>query len=167
MIKQIMDFIISLFSDDENGVSENPYPNPFTERIVKITDEIGWRVNVVSETMVVTHFDMDEDRSQLVYLFSGESKNGNQVISVSSPALKLSSLEEGDKKDLFNELLVMNGQSINYAWAIAEYKDNEEILTANVDLLLDSTDTRELGSAIAATAQAADGLEKRFGLDDF
>lgn len=162
-----MDFIISLFSDDENEVSENPYPNPFTERIVKITDEIGWRVNVVSETMVVTHFDMDEDRSQLVYLFSGESKNGNQVISVSSPALKLSSLEEGDKKDLFNELLVINGQSINYAWAIAEYKDNEDILTASVELLLDSTDTRELGSAIAATAQAADGLEKRFGLDDF
>lgn len=155
------------FIEDDADQSENPHPNPFTNRVCEIAAEIGWTVNVVSDSLIVTHFEMDDDRSQLVYLFSGESKKGIKTISVSSPAVKLSSLDESSKKDLFNELLIMNGQSINYAWAISEYKEDEEILTANVDLLLDSVDTRELGSAIAATAQAADDLEARFDLDEF
>lgn len=170
MIQMIIDFIKRLLGGSASGSAsnnENPHPNAFTNRVCDIASEIGWSVNVVSDSMIVTHFEMDEDRSQLVYLFSGETKKGLKTISVSSPAVKLASLGDTDKKELFNELLVMNGQSVNYAWAISEFKEGEELLTANVDLLLDTLDTRELGSAIAATADVADELEKRFGLDDF
>lgn len=169
MIGKIMGAITGLFSDEESGSANNPHPNPFTNKVVAYCNELQWKYEVMSEGSIRMLFEEDDGRSQLVYFFRGETKKGLQVVSISSPAIKMSSVDASgmSKQDLFNEMLTDNGTSANYAWAISSFGDDDEVINATVDLLLDTMDLKEMEAAVCITSSVADKMEARFGVDDF
>lgn len=151
-----------------NGNS-NPYPNPFTSKIVAYCEEIGWNFEVRSETSVKMLFIEDDDRSQLVFFNRQQTGKGKEVVCISSPVVRLSTIQESDidQKAFFNELLELNARSANYRWAVTRMNEDDEILIACVDLLLDTMDLKEMTMAVSAVSTVADRMERRFGVDEF
>ena len=45
--------------------------------------------------------------------------------------------------------------------------EEEELLIACVDLLLDTMDLKEMAMAVSAVSTVADRMENRFGVDEF
>lgn len=144
---------------------ENPYPAPFTNKVLEIADHLGWKVTVNSDSYISMLFGLDDERSQLVHLLS-ITVGGQQALQISSPAVNVKDIKEQDRRDLFNELLQRNSTATNFAWAITETKDSE-ILIANYELLLETMDVDELSSCVLNVAGVADELEARFGSDNF
>ena len=93
----------------------------------------------------------------------------NEVVCVSSPVVRLSTIQESDidQKAFFNELLELNARSSNYRWAFTRMNEEEELLIACVDLLLDTMDLKEMAMAVSAVSTVADRMENRFGVDEF
>ena len=151
-----------------NG-STNPYPNPFTSKIVAYCEEIGWNFEVRSETSVKMLFVEDDGRSQLVFFNRQPAGNGSEVVCISSPVVRLSTIQESDidQKAFFNELLELNGRSANYRWAFTRISEEDERLIAVVDMLLDTMDLKEMAMAVSAVSTVADRMESRFGVDEF
>ncbi|MAY15177.1 MULTISPECIES: type III secretion system chaperone family protein [Oceanospirillaceae] len=151
-----------------NG-STNPYPNPFTSKIVAYCEEIGWNFEVRSETSVKMLFVEDDGRSQLVFFNRQQAGNGSEVVCISSPVVRLSTIQESDidQKAFFNELLELNGRSANYRWAFTRISEEDELLIAVVDMLLDTMDLKEMAMAVSAVSTVADRMESRFGVDEF
>jgi len=147
----------------------NPYPSSFTDKIITYCDQIGWKYEVTSEGSVKMLFIEDDDRSQMVFFNSQQSAKGTEVVCVSSPVVRLSTIHESgiDQKALFNELLEQNGRSTNYRWAFTPFGEDDELLIACVDLLLETMDEREMGAAVSAVSSVADQMESRFGVDEF
>lgn len=147
--------------------SENPFPNDFTNKILKYSKELEWGISINSETNVALSFDMGEDRSQLVMIFLAGEIAGQQVIQVSSPAANLADIADKVDQDFLNELLVLNSQASNFGWAIEEIEDDGDYLVATSDQLLNTMDVGELRAAVGAVACSADEMEAKFGLDKF
>ena len=154
---------------DDAGNANNPYPNSFTNKVVAYCEEIGWNFEVRSETSMKMLFIEDDDRSQLVFFNRQQTGNGQEVVCVSSPVVRLSTIQESDidQKAFFNELLELNARSSNYRWAFTRMNEEEELLIACVDLLLDTMDLKEMAMAVSAVSTVADRMENRFGVDEF
>jgi len=170
MITRVFSRVSTFFSGNEKSEEElNPFQNPFTNKIVAYSKEIGWKFEVVSENTVRMLFEHDNGRTQLVLFSRQQSGNDTEVVSIHSPVIYLSTLRNSDVdlKAFFNELLVLNAESSNYKWAFTPVSEEDEVLIASVDLLLDTMDLKEMGMAVSAVSAVADQMEERFGVDEF
>ncbi|TQV70179.1 hypothetical protein FKG94_21910 [Exilibacterium tricleocarpae] len=150
----------------DGELSLNPYPTPFTKKILALSTELDWKINILSEDNIVINFGLDEERSQLVFVFLAGTIADTHIVQVSSPAAKLSDIEGGISQELGNELLEDNARATNFGWAIATSKDSD-LLVATADLALETIDVEELRAAVLNVAIVADKMEERFGLDNF
>jgi len=158
-IKKILGFFGIPFSQT------NPFPSDFTEKILAISTQLGWKINIKSENYISMLFALDDDRDQLVHLFSIEAA-GQAALQVSSPAVSVEDIPQDSRRNLFNEMLGRNSRATNFAWAITKTKERE-ILIANYELLLNTLDVDELASCVWNIANVADEMESRFGQDKF
>lgn len=145
---------------------ENPYPNPFTNKILEYSKELGWNISINSDTNVSLGFELGEGRSQLVILFLAGEIAEQPIIQISSPAANLKDIEDKLDQDFMNELLRLNANTPNYGWAL-ESIDEGEYLIASSDQMLNTMDLGELRAAVYAVTSAADEMEARFGLDNY
>jgi len=146
---------------------ENPFPNDFTNKMLKYAKELDWQLSINSETSISISFDMGEGRSQLVLIFLTGEIADQKIIQVSSPAAKLEDIGDKMDQEFMNELLRLNAASVNYGWAIETIEGEGDYLIAASDQILSTIDVGELRAAVYFVAFAADQMEEKFGLDRF
>ncbi len=153
-----------LFGKDDR----NPYPNEFTNLILAHADAIGWNIVIRSESRIAISFDEENGRSQTVHVLCFEQKSGRKIACITSAAGSVNALKEtkADLKTLFNELLTENERATYHSWALTE-DDDDLLITANANFVLDNLSRDEFESAVAIISEAADKLEARLGGDDF
>ena len=113
-------------------------------------------------------FSLDEGRSQAVYVRpAGENIAGQLVVTVFSPCLTVKKgLFSGFSKERALELLRLNEQVLFARFGVWE-NDDEMMVVASVDHLMDTMDPDELKSSAWHVAFAADNYERKHGGDDF
>ncbi|MDF1566252.1 MAG: hypothetical protein P1V51_24685 [Deltaproteobacteria bacterium] len=113
-------------------------------------------------------FALDDGRRQAVYVRpAGENIGGQLVVTVFSPCLSVKKgLFAGFSKDKALELLKLNEQVLFARFGIWE-NDDEYMVVASVDHLMETLDPDELKSSAWHVAFAADNYERKYGGDDF
>jgi len=119
------------------------------------------------------HFSMEfatakEGRTQRVFVKPvGKTLEGQTVVAVFSPALVVKKgMFAGMSKDQAIELLRMN-ETLNFARFGIWESDEQSMVVASSDLLLEAMDAEELRTHASYVALAADGYEMKFGGDQF
>ncbi len=112
-------------------------------------------------------FNLDEGRRQSVYVRpAGENMGGQMVITVFSPCLTVKKgLFSGFSKERALELLRLNEQVLFARFGIWE-NDDEMLVVASVDHLLETLDPDELKSTAWHVAFAADNYERKHSGED-
>ena len=116
----------------------------------------------------VSGFELPEGRSQMVYVRpSAQDVEDSVVITIFSPChVFKKGLFKGITKEQAIELLMMNEQITFARYGMWESND-EHMIVASVDNILDTLDPPELRAAMWHVAIAADAYERKYGGDEF
>ncbi len=138
----------------------------FTKKIEAFAKELELHMDI-EEHFAKVIFNMDEERTQLVLIYHYENDNHDGFVEITSPVLKLSGLPEQQLGEKMAEgLLRENDSMLHCQWAIDKSAD-EPYLIATRCWRLDQMDLEEFKGTLYATAQIADELESKLGVDEF
>lgn len=147
--------------------SKNPYPNPFTNKVVAILDRLSLKYEVSEPDIINLLLAFDEEdgteRTQIVVISS--TGNKDQFVTISSPVGELDSMKDKFTVEFMNELLIENTTSVGFGYAIETLDDKDYLVTCS-DQVLETLDDSELDNAITNCGISADEMEKSLGLGD-
>ena len=139
-------------------------------KVADVAALAGIRGKVDSERgQFVAGFELPEGRSQMVYARpSAQDIEDSTVITIFSPChVFKKGFMRGISKEQCIELLMMNEQITFARYGMWESQD-EHMIVASVDNILDTLDPPELRAAMWHVAIAADSYERKYGgADDF
>jgi len=139
------------------------------KRVAEVAALAGIRGKVDDEReQFVSGFELPEGRSQMVYVrMSAQDVEDSEVITIFSPChVFKKGLFKGITREQAIELLMMNEQITFARYGMWE-SNNEQMIVASVDNILDTLDAPELRAAMWHVAIAADAYERKYGADDF
>ncbi len=139
------------------------------QRVADVAALAGIRGKVDKESeQFVSGFELPEGRNQMVYVRpSAQDIEDSAVVTVFSPCHVLKKgLFKGISKEQCIELLMMNEQITFARYGMWESQD-ELMIVASVDNILDTLDPPELRAAMWHVAIAADTYERKYGGDTF
>ncbi|WP_437670755.1 hypothetical protein [Sorangium sp. So ce131] len=112
-------------------------------------------------------FQLDQGRSQTVYVRDSSREGSNKVVTILSPCLVVKKgLFSGLSKDRALDLLRLNESVLFARYGIWE-KKSELMIVASIDHLLDTLDPEEFKASAFHVAVAADAYERKYGKDEF
>ncbi|WP_428261753.1 hypothetical protein [Haliangium sp.] len=138
------------------------------DHVSEIATLAGFNGCIDQERMqFVMGFEMQDQRSQAVFVRNSSPHEKMRCISILSPCLRLKKgLWRGMSKDMAVDLLRRN-EAIRFArYGLWEAK-KESLVVASVDYLLESLDPEDFHHAVFHVAIAADQYEREHGLDEF
>ncbi|GAB4519605.1 MAG: hypothetical protein Tsb0020_38190 [Haliangiales bacterium] len=138
------------------------------EHVSEIATLAGLKGGVDEQSLqFVMGFELDDQRSQVVYVRNSSAGERMRCISILSPCLRLKKgLWRGISKDMALDLLRRN-EAIRFARYGLWETDKEALVVASVDYLLESLDPEDFHHAAFHVAYAADKYESEHGLDEF
>ena len=118
--------------------------------------------------LFVAGFELESGRSQMVFARAlPEAVKGRDAVCIYSPCRRVKKgFMRGLSKDDSLELLKLNSEVLMARYGIIE-SDDEFLVMASVDVILDTLDAEEVEASFWFVAIAADEYEKKFGGDEF
>jgi hypothetical protein len=143
--------------------------NEILKRFADIVALAGIRGDIDDDgDMYITGFNLDEGRSQMVYVRAlPDAVKDQDAVCIYSPCRRVKKgLLRGLSKDQGLELLKLNSDILFARYGILE-SDDEILVMASIDVFVDTLDPEEVEAAFMFVALAADKYERRFGGDEF
>lgn len=116
----------------------------------------------------IANFILDGNRNQFVHIrLTGKNQIGGHIVTFFSPCLKVKKgFLKGITKDQAIDLLRRNEKTLFARYGVWSL-ENEELVVASIDHILDTLDPEEFKTSSWHVAIAADRYEKEHGKDDF
>ena len=149
-------------------MSENPQIE-ILSRFADIASIAGVRGKIDEElALFAAGFELEEGRSQMVFARAlPEAVKGQDAVCIYSPCRRVKKgFMRGFSKDDCLELLRLNSELLMARYGVIE-SEEEYLVMASVDIILDTLDAEEVEASFWFVAIAADDYEKKFGSDEF
>lgn len=145
------------------------YADQILDQLKQIGSMAGYELQMHENgDMLVTPFDMDNGRKQLVYLrYAGRTPNDKDVVAFMSPCLEI---KKGFMRGLGGgravDLLRRNAQLLFGHFALFDFGDVEILMSSSYQIL-ETMEIEEFEAHLNCVALAADSYEQEHGLDQF
>ena len=147
--------------------TDTPTRFNFSAWIESIAAMAGFKLQKLSDTLVVITCNLNGGRSQIVWVSAmGKDRFNNTVVSIASPALKLGHVGRYLSQKEANNLLRHNAALCHGAWAIQNIEGDDYLVMFDTQIA-ETMDTTEFATSVKDTAALADALEKQFDKDQF
>jgi hypothetical protein len=138
----------------------------FAEFILRFADTAGVPAQAGDANTVSVHCDLRNGRKQEVFIRPLAAKTGGHVlIGFHSLAMRI---PEGSSlgRETANNLLRDNSRIGHGSWAVERFPDGEYLVAFDTQMS-HTMDAEEFRASVEAVAKLADGMEERYGVDDF
>ena len=140
--------------------------NEILSKVKELAAEAGIDSELnVKDRQLTACFGLPEERTQEVFICDSSSEKDMPAITLHSICLVVDKGPfKGIKKAMALELLILN-ETLNFARYGVQEEDDNYIIVASYDLLLDGLQPKTLAATLECIALAADTYEAKFGQD--